>query len=165
MRRVREILLAADPRISDYIKYGSLLLGYEGDLVSFVQVTTKNINLMFNNGAKIPGDALSRSNHHRSRSESPGLDEAGLAKHLEMSAHGWLANTQRAGDIHDTGGRRQQLDQDVNARRLRENSEAIGDEGRIPDLPHRDEVACGHRNVYVVIEIHDVSARHAEVKR
>ena len=55
MRRVREILLAADPRISDYIKYGSLLLGYEGDLVSFVQVTKKNINLMFNNGAKIPG--------------------------------------------------------------------------------------------------------------
>lgn len=55
MRRVREILLSADSRISDYIKYGSLLLGYEGDLVSFVQVTKKNINLMFNNGAKIPG--------------------------------------------------------------------------------------------------------------
>ena len=55
MRRVREILLSADPRMSDYIKYGSLLLGYEGDLVSFVQVTKKNINLMFNNGAKIPG--------------------------------------------------------------------------------------------------------------
>ena len=55
MRRVREILLAADPRISDYIKYGSLLLGYEGDLVSFVQVQKKNVNLMFNNGAKIPG--------------------------------------------------------------------------------------------------------------
>ena len=55
MRRVREVLLAADPRISDYIKYGSLLLGYEGDLVSFVQVTKKNVNLMFNNGAKIPG--------------------------------------------------------------------------------------------------------------
>lgn len=55
IRRVREVLLAADPRISDYIKYGSLLLGYEGDLVSFVQVTKKNVNLMFNNGAKIPG--------------------------------------------------------------------------------------------------------------
>lgn len=55
MRRVREVLLAADPRITDYIKYGSLLLGYEGDLVSFVQVSKKNVNLMFNNGAKIPG--------------------------------------------------------------------------------------------------------------
>ncbi|OLE81848.1 MAG: hypothetical protein AUG06_00265 [Actinobacteria bacterium 13_1_20CM_2_65_11] len=55
MRRVREILLAADPRVSDYIKYGSLLLGHEGDLVSFVQVTKKNVNRMFNNGAKIPG--------------------------------------------------------------------------------------------------------------
>jgi hypothetical protein len=55
MRRVREILLSADPRISDYIKYGSLNIGYEGELVAFVQVTKKNINLMFNNGAKIPG--------------------------------------------------------------------------------------------------------------
>jgi len=56
IRRLREILLAADPRISDYIKYGSLLLGYEGDLVSLVQAQKKNINLMFNNGAKIPGN-------------------------------------------------------------------------------------------------------------
>ena len=55
IRRLREILLAADPRISDYIKYGSLLFGYEGDFVSLVQAQKKNINLMFNNGAKIPG--------------------------------------------------------------------------------------------------------------
>ncbi|HEV2141464.1 MAG TPA: DUF1801 domain-containing protein, partial [Candidatus Dormibacteraeota bacterium] len=55
IRTLREILLAADPRISDYIKYGSLLFGYEGDLVSLVQVQKKNVNLMFNNGAKIPG--------------------------------------------------------------------------------------------------------------
>ena len=70
IRRLRETLLAADPRISDYIKYGSLNFGYEGehptksgdfagtpaDLVSLVQVQKKNINLMFNNGAKIPGN-------------------------------------------------------------------------------------------------------------
>jgi hypothetical protein len=56
IRRLREILLGADPRISDYIKYGSLLFGYEGDLVSLVQAQKKNINLMFNNGAKIPGN-------------------------------------------------------------------------------------------------------------
>lgn len=55
MRRVREILLSADPRITDYIKYGSLLIGCNGDLVSFVQIQKKNVNLMFNNGAKIPG--------------------------------------------------------------------------------------------------------------
>jgi hypothetical protein len=29
IRRLREILLAADPRISDYVKYGSLVFGYE----------------------------------------------------------------------------------------------------------------------------------------
>lgn len=55
MRHVREVLLGADPRISEYIKYGSLLLGYEGDFVSFVQTQKKTVSLMFNNGAKIPG--------------------------------------------------------------------------------------------------------------
>jgi hypothetical protein len=55
VRRVVEIFLTGDPRLSAYIKYGSLLLGYEGDFVSFVQIAKKNVNLMFNNGAKIPG--------------------------------------------------------------------------------------------------------------
>jgi hypothetical protein len=55
MRRVREVFLSADPRMSDYIKYGSLLIGYNGDFVSFVQIQKKTVNLMFNNGAKIPG--------------------------------------------------------------------------------------------------------------
>lgn len=54
-RRVREVFLAADPRISDYIKYGTLVIGFEGDMVSFVQTAKKTVSLMFNNGAKIPG--------------------------------------------------------------------------------------------------------------
>jgi hypothetical protein len=55
MRRVVEVLLSGDPRLSAYIKYGSLNIGYEGDLVAFVQTAKKNVNLMFGNGAKIPG--------------------------------------------------------------------------------------------------------------
>jgi hypothetical protein len=55
MRRVRDVFLSADPRIAEYIKYGHLCFGYEGDLVSFVQLPKKTVSLMFNNGAKIPG--------------------------------------------------------------------------------------------------------------
>lgn len=54
-RRVREVFLEADPRLSDYIKYGTLVIGFEGDMVSFVQTAKKTVSLMFNNGAKIPG--------------------------------------------------------------------------------------------------------------
>ena len=55
MRRVREIILGADPRLTEYMKYGSVHFGYEGDFVTFVQADKKNVNLMFHRGARIPG--------------------------------------------------------------------------------------------------------------
>lgn len=55
MRRVREIILSADPRLSEYMKYGSVHFGYEGDFVTFVQAEKKNGNLMFHREARIPG--------------------------------------------------------------------------------------------------------------
>jgi len=55
MRRVREIILSADPRLTEYIKYGSVHFGYEGDFVTFVQADKKNVNLMFHRGARISG--------------------------------------------------------------------------------------------------------------
>lgn len=55
MRRVREIILRADPHLTEYLKYGSLMFGYEGDFVTFVQADKKNVNLMFHRGARIPG--------------------------------------------------------------------------------------------------------------
>jgi hypothetical protein len=55
MRRVREIILSADPRLTEYMKYGSVHFGYEGDFVTFVQADKKNVNLMFHRGARIPG--------------------------------------------------------------------------------------------------------------
>ena len=53
MRRVREIILGADPRVADYVKYGSLMFGYERDFVTFVQADRKQVTLMFNRGARI----------------------------------------------------------------------------------------------------------------
>jgi len=55
MRRLREVILTADPRISEYLKYGTVIFGYEGDMVSFVGMTKTPFTLMFNRGARIPG--------------------------------------------------------------------------------------------------------------
>jgi hypothetical protein len=55
MRRVREVILRADPRLTEYLKYGSVHFGFEGDFVTFVQADKKNVNLMFHRGARIPG--------------------------------------------------------------------------------------------------------------
>jgi Domain of unknown function (DU1801) len=56
MRRVLDVLLSADPRLTAYIKYGSLIVGFEGDLAAFVQSSKKQVNLMFGRGARIKGD-------------------------------------------------------------------------------------------------------------
>jgi hypothetical protein len=56
MRRVLDVVLDADGRLTAYIKYGSLLMGFEGDLAAFVQNSKKGVNLMFNRGARIKGD-------------------------------------------------------------------------------------------------------------
>jgi Domain of unknown function (DU1801) len=56
MRRVREIILGADRRMTEYVKYGNLGFGYDGDFATFVQASDKQqTSLMFNRGARIPG--------------------------------------------------------------------------------------------------------------
>jgi hypothetical protein len=56
MRRVLEVMLGADPRLTAYIKYGNLHVGFEGDLAAFVQHNKKAVRLMFGRGARIKGD-------------------------------------------------------------------------------------------------------------
>src|SRR6202045_4239799 len=56
IRRVREIILRADRRMTEFVKYGTLTFGYDGDFATFVQVSDKKqASLMFNRGARIPG--------------------------------------------------------------------------------------------------------------
>jgi hypothetical protein len=55
MRRVREVILAADRRITEYVKYGTVTFGFEGDMVTFVQANSRSVTLMFNRGARIQG--------------------------------------------------------------------------------------------------------------
>jgi hypothetical protein len=55
LRRIREIILSADPRMTELVQYRTLHFVYAGDLASFVQLKKKPITLMFNVGARIPG--------------------------------------------------------------------------------------------------------------
>ncbi len=56
LRRVTEIILDADPRLSAHLKYGTVQFAYDGDLAAFVQPKGKVVSLMFYRGAAIPGD-------------------------------------------------------------------------------------------------------------
>jgi uncharacterized protein DUF1801 len=55
LRRVRDVIMWADSRMSEYLKYGTVQFAYNGDFANFVQHGGKTVNLMFNRGAKIPG--------------------------------------------------------------------------------------------------------------
>ena len=55
LQRVREVILRADPRVSESVKYGTVMFAYKGDLATFVQYNKPQVSVMFNRGARIPG--------------------------------------------------------------------------------------------------------------
>jgi hypothetical protein len=55
MQRVREVILRADPRLTEYVKYGTVQFAFEGDMANFVQHGKKTVTVMFNRGARIKG--------------------------------------------------------------------------------------------------------------
>lgn len=55
LRRVRDVILHADPRMTEYLKYGTVQFAFDGDFANFVQHNEKKVRLMFNRGARIPG--------------------------------------------------------------------------------------------------------------
>ena len=55
MMRVRQIILEADARMGECIKWKSPTFTYEGNLASFNPRTKAHVSLMFHTGAKIPG--------------------------------------------------------------------------------------------------------------
>jgi uncharacterized protein YdhG (YjbR/CyaY superfamily) len=56
--RVREIILAADPRIGECIKWQAPTFTFEGNLASFFPKSKQHASLMFHRGAHIPGTHL-----------------------------------------------------------------------------------------------------------
>ena len=55
LRRVREVILEADGRMSEGTKYGTVTFHSGGDFASFVQHSRPTVSLMFNRGGIIPG--------------------------------------------------------------------------------------------------------------
>jgi uncharacterized protein YdhG (YjbR/CyaY superfamily) len=41
LRRVREVILAADPRMTEQVKYGTVQFAFGGDMAGFVQRTRR----------------------------------------------------------------------------------------------------------------------------
>jgi hypothetical protein len=56
MLKVRQIILAADKRMEECIKWKSPTFTFKGNMASFNPGTKKHVSLMFHNGASIPGD-------------------------------------------------------------------------------------------------------------
>jgi len=55
IRRVRQIVLAADSRVDECIKWKSPTFTYRGNIASINPRTTRKVSLMFHRGAEIPG--------------------------------------------------------------------------------------------------------------
>lgn len=56
MQRVRQMILQADQRIDECIKWKSPTFTYNGNLASFNPRSKKHVSLMFHTGAQIPGE-------------------------------------------------------------------------------------------------------------
>ena len=56
MLRVREVILGADARMDECVKWSTPTFTYEGNLVSFQPRAKKFVSLLFHRGSEIPGD-------------------------------------------------------------------------------------------------------------
>jgi uncharacterized protein YceH (UPF0502 family) len=55
LRRVRDVIMWADERMTEYLKYGTVQFACKGDFANFVRHDQSTVELMFNRGARIPG--------------------------------------------------------------------------------------------------------------
>lgn len=56
VEKVREIMLGADDRMTECIKWKTPTFAYKGNLMSFNPRSKKHASLLFHTGAEIPGD-------------------------------------------------------------------------------------------------------------
>jgi hypothetical protein len=90
MRRAREIILGADGRVTESIKWKTPTFAYQGNIVSF-NPSKHVISLMFHRGAEIPGD------------------------HPRLEGDGRLARTMRFGDLDQLEAGRADLEAVIRA--------------------------------------------------
>jgi hypothetical protein len=56
VERTRQVMLDADPRIGETIKWSTPTFVYKGNLASFQPKAKQFVSLLFHTGASIPGD-------------------------------------------------------------------------------------------------------------
>jgi hypothetical protein len=90
LRRARDIILAADDRVAETIKWKTPTFTYRGNLASF-NPSKRVLSIMFHRGAEIPGD------------------------HPRLEGDGRLVRTMRFSGLHDLEAGRADLEAVVRA--------------------------------------------------
>ena len=90
MRRAREIILGADERVTESIKWKTPTFAYKGNIASF-NPSKHVVSIMFHRGAEIPGD------------------------HPRLEGDGKLVRTMRFTDLDQLEGGRTELESVIRA--------------------------------------------------
>jgi hypothetical protein len=91
MLRVRTIILGADRRVTETIKWKSPTFEFGGNLASIDPRTKKHVNLMFHQGASLPG------------------------KHPHLEGGGATVRYMRFADLQDVGAKKADLEAAIRA--------------------------------------------------
>ncbi|HET9497299.1 MAG TPA: DUF1801 domain-containing protein [Candidatus Limnocylindria bacterium] len=90
--RVREVILDADPRIEEVVKWSTPTFVYRGNLASFQPRAKQFASLLFHEGASIPGDftRLSGGGEHARYMQIVDLADAeAVADELRAIVRAW----------------------------------------------------------------------------
>lgn len=90
LRRVRDIILKADKRVSESIKWSTPTFDFKGNIAS-INPSKKLISIMFHRGSEIPGD------------------------HPRLEGDGKLVRTMRFADLDDVESGRADLEKAIRA--------------------------------------------------
>jgi hypothetical protein len=94
VQAVREVVLGADPRVTEAIKWQAPTFMYAGNIASFYPKATKHVSLMFHQGASLPDpNGLLEGSGDTSRVAkfTDAQDLAGKADALRALIRAWIA--------------------------------------------------------------------------
>jgi hypothetical protein len=95
VQAMRAAILAADPRITETIKWSAPTFVYKGNMASFFPRSKKHASLMFHKGADIPGDfpgLLGDGKEARTFKVSDLDDLSAKKAELQAIARAWCAS-------------------------------------------------------------------------
>jgi hypothetical protein len=92
VERVRDVMLASDPRLGETIKWSAPTFVYKGNLATFQPRSNQHVSLVFHTGASIPGshpilEGGTDTGRHARFSDADAVDAARPA--LEAVVRAW----------------------------------------------------------------------------